>query len=229
MKYAIHFALMSLAAFWLGVGVFEQPLTRAVAVWVSIAFAIVSGAYATRRPAIFMKRTNGGRPMWSWLLLGPYFTLASLSLAAYAILRRRKADCAEIANGVFFAQRPRRASLTSELAVLDLAAEFPRVPSTIRAYKSLPALDGLPLTLEALREGVAWIDEQLVTGPVMVHCALGHGRTGSVVIAWMLSHQLAKSVDDAAVHLSRLRPAFGISASQRAQVVRFSESLHPRG
>lgn len=229
MRYAFQFALLAAAAIWLCIGVFQHSLARGAALWTGLSFAVVGTAYAFRRPTLLFKRSEGRRPIWAWILLTPYFGLASLSLFAYRIVRRTRDDRGEIANGLTFSRRPSRRALTDNLAVLDLAAEFARVPSSVRAYKSLPLLDGLPVPTEALNEGVKWIDSQLERGPVMVHCALGHGRTGSIVIAWMLTHAQADDVDDAIAKLRRLRPAFGISPAQREQLMRVYTTPHPRG
>lgn len=202
---------------------------RVVLLWVASAFAIVAVAYAMNRPQFLMKRDDGSQPFFGMLILWPYFILARISLRLYCWVNRRNVAVAEVLPGVWFARRLtaneiRSAGVTWS-AVLDLAAEFPRIAVDGVVYRSLPILDGAVPPESLVREAVGWIAKQSKEGNVLVHCALGHGRTGTVVVAWLLLYGHVPDVDTGVVHLRKRRSSFGMSAAQMKMV----ERLTPEG
>jgi protein-tyrosine phosphatase len=66
-----------------------------------------------------------------------------------------------------------------------------------------------------VQETLDWLDKALLEAPVYVHCALGHGRTGTIVIAYLLTRGLEKDVDCALNRLRRSRPGLDINRAQR--------------
>jgi protein-tyrosine phosphatase len=83
-------------------------------------------------------------------------------------------------------------------------------------------LDGAVPSEAQVRDAVAWIDEQGKSGNVLVHCALGHGRTGSVVVAWLLLHGHVADAKAGVAHLVARRSTFGMSKAQAAFVERLT-------
>lgn len=221
-KYAIQFGLLSIAALLsalFGVNVLPGRVTL---VWAAISLAVVALAYALNRPRLLMKRDDGSQPILAWLVLWPYFLLCRLSLLLYRLSNRGEVAVAEAWPGVWFARRLTmreiRESGVAWSAVLDLTEEFPRVPLKGVAYRALPILDGAVPSEAQLREAVAWIDEQTKRGNVLVHCALGHGRTGCIVLAWLLLHGHVADVRAGVAHLVSQRSTFGMSKAQVARV-----------
>ena len=142
-KYAIQFGLMSLAAAVAAVFGVTGLVAQVVLIWVAIALAVVAIAYALGRPRLLMKRDDGSQPVVAWIVLGPYFLLARFSLLLYRLSNRGKVAVAEVLPGIWFARRltgreMRRSGVTWS-SVLDLAAEFPRVPSNGVAYRDATA------------------------------------------------------------------------------------------
>lgn len=102
------------------------------------------------------------------------------------------------------------------MSVLDLAGEFPeeRSQRELPGYRSLPVLDATAPTEDELRSAVAWIAEAIGAGPVYVHCALGHGRSACVVIAYLLSVGAVDTVAEGVRLLRSLRPGIRLHPPQ---------------
>lgn len=221
-KYAIQFGLMSITAAVAAVfGIASLP-ARVVLIWVAVALAVVAFAYLRTQPSLLGKRADGSQHWTAWLVLWPYFVLARLSFWLYRVSSRNQPPVAEVRPGVWFAQRLTRRELRDAgvkwTAVLDLAAEFPRVAAGHVRYRSLPLLDGAVPSATQIQDGVSWIDAQHQHGNVLVHCALGHGRSGSIVLAWLLRHGHVPDLKAGVADLKARRPTFGLSRGQRAFV-----------
>lgn len=107
--------------------------------------------------------------------------------------------------------------------VVDMTAEFhePESVRTGRTYLCVPTLDTSVPSLEdfqALIHAIARFPE-----PVYVHCALGHGRSATVVIAALMATGNAASVEEAERIVKRARPGVGISAAQRRLLQQWSD------
>lgn len=225
-KYTIQFGLLSGAALLSAVLGVSALAGRLVLVWIAVSLALVAIAYARGRPQVLMKRDDGTQPVRAWLLLWPYFLLSRFSLLLYRLSRRGNVAFAEVLPGVWFARRlttrEMRASGVTWSAILDLAAELPRVASSDVTYRAISMLDGAVPSEAQLRDAVAWIDEQAKHGNVLVHCALGHGRTGSVILAWLLLRGHVPDVTTGIAHLVARRRTFGMSKAQAEGVERLA-------
>ena len=104
-------------------------------------------------------------------------------------------------------------------AVVDLCAELPAASAAQACgrYLALPVLDGCAPAPEQLSRGVRWIDDALEHGPVFVHCALGHGRSATLIVAWKLAHGVP-GLPAAEAELRQLRPGVSLRPAQRAAV-----------
>jgi len=216
-RFAVYFGAITVAAI-IGAVVASHLLTRIVLAWVALAAITVAAAYVSGSPQLFFKRPDGSRPVGSWLLLWPYFAMSYFSLGLYRLLHRRHPACAEVSGGLWFSRRLTKTEAESSgvrwAAVIDLAAEFARAQIPAERYFSVPMLDGAAPAEEQLRHAIELINEQLAHGPVIVHCALGHGRTGTVIISWMLEQGLVPDVQTGIKKLRSLRPGFGLSSAQ---------------
>jgi protein-tyrosine phosphatase len=108
---------------------------------------------------------------------------------------------------------------------LDLVAEMPEATSfrKLANYRSLPILDATAPTLDQLRDAIDWVERQ--PGPVFVHCALGHGRSGTVVAACLLARGLASDAKMAVNQLRELRPGVRLNRVQWKVLKAFTEEL----
>ena len=216
MKYGVFFLAMACMAA-IAATQTESPIGRIA--WLSIipALLLVAAAYIWNRPGLLFKRPDGNRPWWAWLLLWPYFGLVWLALWSYSRIDCRSPST-EVAPGLWLSRRltggEARRSGISWAAVIDMAAEFSRTPLPAAAYLSLPVLDGTPPTIEQPQTAVEWLTAHRAKGPLLVHCALGHGRSASVIIAWLMSNGQAADVPSALAQLQRVRPGVGLNRSQ---------------
>jgi hypothetical protein len=193
--------------------------------YVSVSFGLLAVAYAGVGSRVLFKRQNGGRSPIGWLLLAPYFVLNEFTFRAYRLLSREP-PFVQVAPNLSFGRRllAYETETAGWASVLDLAGEFTaaRLP---QRYRSLPVLDATAPTETELQSAVAWIAEGIASGTVYVHCALGHGRSACVILAYLLQSGLIDSVDSGIERLRSLRPGVRIHPPQRRLLQRFQERL----
>ena len=222
MPYARAFVALALLCV-LGASQSASALSAAVFAWSALSCLVLSVAYAARRPLLLGKRSNGTLGPLQVLALAPYHALNALSYAlACASSRENAAD--EIVPGLWLGRRLNRRDQAligsmNPLAVLDAAAEMPEIKSLRGAgieYLSLPVLDTEAPTPEMLGLAASWIEENLGRGPVLVHCALGHGRSATLIAAFLLRSGRAATVDEAFAIIRARRPRIEPSREQSA-------------
>jgi hypothetical protein len=154
--------------------------------------------------------------------------LAPLWLLWHAVrLVSREPVWNELAPGLRIGRRVLPHELPPDTAlVVDLTAEFGE-PAGVRAgrrYLALPILDGTwphPCN-DHLAEQIERIAAD--PGPVYIHCALGHGRTGTLAAAVLLARGLATDPEDSVAQVRAARPGVRLKAVQR----RFLDDWHRR-
>lgn len=139
--------------------------------------------------------------------------------------RTRVLTFVQIAPNLFLGRRlsAREAESAGWASALDLAVEFPASLVTA-GYRSLPVLDAAAPTEAELRSAVAWIMEAVAAGPVYIHCALRHGRSACVVIAYLLSVRSVDTVAEGVRLLRSLRPGVRLHPPQLHVLRRFQSA-----
>jgi protein-tyrosine phosphatase len=197
--------------------------------WPGISLTLVGLAYLRLGASVFGKKPDGTLAWHSALLLLPCLLAAWAVWHVARIVGRE--DCYnEVAPGLFASRRPLAGELPSQVSlVVDLAAEFIecRVVRTACRYISAPVLDTGIMDEEAF---VALVQEVAQwPGPVYIHCAQGHGRTGTFVAAVLLAKGHCDSVDAAIAQLRAVRPRLALGNAQLQFVRRFAGRLLPNG
>jgi protein-tyrosine phosphatase len=222
MQYAFVFALLGGACGFVGLSAVESTGGFSLTfVYPAVSFLLLAVAYAGGGPALLGKRADGGRRWWARLLFAPYLLLTRFSFALYKVLGRHTPAC-EVAPNLFLGRRLTavEASRFAGAAVLDLAAEFSETRPLRRPelYLSLPVLDATAPTAEQLDRAMHWLGGHLPHRPVYVHCALGHGRSATALIAYLLHSGQVTGVRDGLRQVRTVRPGVGLSARQRERL-----------
>lgn len=168
--------------------------------WPACALFIVAAGYAGLGAGIFQKNNTGQLSLSARILLWPYLVAAK---AAQYWFSRHLPDNNLIHNGIALGHF--RYARTQRSAVLDLTAEFHRIPQPDSHWYSYPLMDLVAPTLDELQQAVATIRALHRTHhDVIVCCALGLSRSAVVAAAWLLAERHAFTVDQAA-HLIKLK------------------------
>jgi hypothetical protein len=182
--------------------------------WPAASFAVFASAYALHRPRLLGKRPDGRLAGWAYLSLGPVFAVLA---GVWHLQRRlrREAACHEIVPGLWLGRRPLRGEIPPGVRlVVDLTAEFAAARGVIgeREYVCLPTLDGLAPSRAEVEAVLARIE---ASGPVYVHCALGHGRSALVAAAVLLRRGVVGSIPEAERWIRARRPGVRLKGVQR--------------
>jgi protein-tyrosine phosphatase len=205
----------------------DRPLLAIIFLMAGITFFTVALAYAGLGSRVFHKKADGKLGPTAWFTLGPYLALTHFSFLIHRFTSRRP-PFSTITPKIILGRLPTQteaARLCNEgvAAVLDLTCEFSEsAPLRTRvAYFSVPVLDGTAPTLAQLDAATAFIHEKSQLGPVFVHCALGHGRSATVVLAYLLSSGRAATIDEALAMLTAARPGVSPNAAQLRRLAEF--------
>jgi protein-tyrosine phosphatase len=181
-------------------------------VWSGMSFALVGAAYLVRKPSLFGKRPDGSLAWQNVMLLLP-FLLFTWAVWRVQTAFSREPACHEVLPGVWIGRRPSARDIPAGVClVVDMTAEFPAAAFVRngREYVAVPVLDGCAPDEGALRRVVRTV--RTCHGPVYLHCALGHGRSGTVAAAVALAKGLAEDA---------------VSAEELVRSVRAGIRLHP--
>ena len=234
MQYTFSFALVAVTAL---AGSLVAPgwAARLPLFWVSSSFLLAAAAYAGLGPGLLGKRPDGTLPAWSYVVHGPFLLLGLVTMRAVHFATPEP-PFHEVAPGVVLGRRPTRRDreqfrALGVSAVLDLTAELPASAALSGAerYRTLPVLDAEPPSPAQLADAVRWIDAALAEGrKVLVHCALGHGRSATVVAAWRLAHGAPGDALDVEATLRRTRPGVRFTPPQHLALEAWRRSLEAR-
>src|SRR5206468_6158662 len=99
---------------------------------------------------------------------------------------------------------------------IDMTCEFSEPDFIVKNtnYRNHPVLDGYyPSNVMEyyylVEEAYFW------NGPVYVHCAQGHGRSGAIAVLLVIMKGYAKTVDEAQSFLQKIRPKVHLHPNQR--------------
>lgn len=181
-------------------------------VWLGLDFIVVAIGHAKGLSTVMGKGASGRISAWSWIVFFPLHLYSLLVWHAYRVINREGAyQC--VTDDLIVGRRllGREMDFTVD-HYIDLTAEFTE-PARIReasSYRAFPILDGSVPNSTELHRFLAG----LKPGRTYIHCAQGHGRTGVVAVAYLLSSGQAKDAADGYERLKKVRPKLRLNREQ---------------
>jgi protein-tyrosine phosphatase len=190
--------------------------------WPALSYFLAGLAYAGLGPRVFGKRPDGSMAPWAAFPLAFYLAVVWTVWHLRRLLVSEKA-CVEIAPGLWIGRRPAAGDVPPGVeTVVDLAAEFPEIRTVTagRRYLLRPILDGSAPSDQALAKLVTEL--AALSGPMLIHCALGHGRSVLVAAALLLETGRADDLEELLKRLRRARPQMFLTKPQMLALKRFA-------
>ncbi len=221
-KSGIVFLALGAALFWCG---FERThfTARILCVSAGVAFLALGLAYIFSRPGFLFKTSKGRIPILSQLLFWPYHLLSYGSFIVFRLAR--VAPFQEITPGLYlggwlFPWERHKLHGAQIASVLDLTCELNEAGflRSAPSYRCIPLLDGTAPTAAQLQAGINFIRERLPAGPVYVHCAMGHGRSVTVVAGYLMAIGAVRDLPSAVKFIREKRPGIRINAAQKKSI-----------
>lgn len=195
--------------------------------WAAFSLIAVSSAYLLNYPSLFRKREDGSIPFYIRWIFVP-FLLGSWLYNEYARRNDKVPPLQKIEPHLFLGCRMsnKHVALLNENkidAILDVTAEFDGLDWTAYQedyrYLNIPVLDHTSPTSEQLVLAINWLNQQISEGKnVVVHCALGRGRSVLVVAAYLSAKDPKLSVDDALKQINKIRQTARLNKRQLASL-----------
>ncbi|MDO6568096.1 diacylglycerol kinase family protein [Alteromonas sp. 1_MG-2023] len=220
-KYYVLGAILALVLTWFSPTIWLSVIFA----WISFSLIAVSSAYLLNYPALFRKREDGSIPIYIRWIFVP-FLLGSWLYNEYARRTDKVPPLQKIDDQLYLGCRmsSQHVDLLNENsinAILDVTAEFDGLDWTAYqadfSYLNIPVLDHTSPTKEQLTLAINWIDQQLADGKnIIVHCALGRGRSVLVLAAYLLARDPSLSILDTMDKIQSVRTTARLNKHQLA-------------
>ncbi len=191
--------------------------------WSALSLILVSGAYIFNLAKIFRKRENGVIPFYIRWAFVP-FLLGAQIYNAYSRKHDKVPPIQKINDHLFLACRlfPSDIDTLKEngiTAILDVTCEFDGLEwsSTQEniSYLNIPVLDHSVPTHSQLNQAINWIHNHIKEDRrVVVHCALGRGRSVFVMAAYLLSQDKNADVHQVLAQIKETRETANLNKHQ---------------
>lgn len=191
--------------------------------WIALSLLAVTAAYKFNWAMLFRKKKNGVIPPAIRWIFTPYLCGVTL-YNVYIKSRDRVPVLQKIVPHLYVGARLRTRELdhmesVNIRCVLDLTAEFDGLGEYAEEsdidYLNIPVLDHSLPKLHQLIQACRWIDTHIKHDrAVLVHCALGRGRSVMVVAAYLLASRKAKGIDEALTMIKGIRSTANLNKRQ---------------
>lgn len=221
LKYSFTFLLLSAICILFAIS-YDSIISTVVLIPVASAFAMIAGIYVIREPKLMGKRSDGHTTLLAIALLFPFRLFNSFALWLFRVTENAP-PWAEVIPNLLLGRKltTQEANQLPVTRVLDLTSEFNECRSLRnREYFCVPMLDGLTPSLAQLDQAVSWLRSSVKQGQTYVHCALGHSRSATVVVAYLLLEQQVNSLNNAITLVQSVRPGVRLSRAQRKTITR---------
>jgi protein-tyrosine phosphatase len=200
-----------------------QPPCTLIFLWPAMSMLLIVSGYWFIGPAVFQK-TDGKISFVSRILLAPYLLGQQLYLRYYFNKCRPWDEPAPnlLIGRLLSAKEARRLVKEGVSAVVDMTVEFSESPPFRElAYLNLQTLDLTAPHPACLQQGVQFIDREIQSGKVYVHCKIGYSRTAAMAGAYLIHSGTARSVDEAVTLLKNARPSLIVRPEARKALEAF--------
>lgn len=219
---ATSYLILALIFIWIGWEV-NSVYFAVVFYWSALSLILVSGAYIFNLAKIFRKRENGIIPFYIRWAFVP-FLLGAQIYNAYSRKYDKVPPIQKINEHLFLACRlfPSDIDTLKEndiTAILDVTCEFDGLEwsSTQEniSYLNIPVLDHSVPTHSQLNQAINWIHHHIKEDRrVVVHCALGRGRSVFVMAAYLLSQDKNADVHQILAQIKETRETANLNKHQ---------------
>jgi membrane-associated phospholipid phosphatase len=182
--------------------------------WPALSLGAVSLAYLGLGQALFAKRADGRIEWPTRFVLAPYLLAAWINSRLWTLSEPRRV---QIVDGVWLGRFPSAADCQGVASVVDLACEFSR-PAFVGTWTCVPMLDLVAPDVTALRAAADAIERARTTGPTLVCCALGYGRSAAALAVWLVRTRRQADLPSALRYLRIRRPRLALTAPQRSAI-----------
>jgi diacylglycerol kinase (ATP) len=201
--------------------------------WIAGASLWFGAGYLSGYGEMMLKSSNGRIPGFIKIFLSPILLVI---YAWNAVMRGRDPNppVQEIREGLYLGRRlfPTDLPLLEEKkvgAILDVTVEFDALGSALMAerfdYLNIPVFDHSRPRQGQLVKAVRWIHERRREGKsVLIHCALGQGRSVTVLLAYLMFLERDKSMDDHMEAIKTVRTTAQPNRYQLSLLKRFGRS-----
>lgn len=204
-----------------------------VFIWISLSLSCVSLAYIFDMPKVFRKRDSGKIPLGiKWLFMPFFFGVQAYN--SWARYRDSVPAIQKISPNLYLACRLFPSDITflkkqGVSAILDATAEFDGLNWSADdehlAYLNVPVLDHRSPHLEDVQKAMSWMRHYINQDKgVVVHCAMGRGRSVLIVAAYLLATGQAETVDDALRRINDTRATARLNKSQSKALTKMYKS-----
>jgi hypothetical protein len=208
---------LALALGFAGLAVAVSGVPRFVLGWTSEGFLLICVAYFAERPGVFGKRPDGSVAWWALVLGLPVLLLEYLLLFSQRFKAEAPHD--EVAPEIFVGAFPSLETLPPGTeTIVDLTSEFAARREVRRhpGYRCYPMLDdGFPAPGEIERIVSELVDRE---GPMLIHCAAGHGRSAALAGAIGLARGHFRDPRHAEASMRHRRPKIRFKSLQRERL-----------
>ncbi|MGS2719045.1 diacylglycerol kinase family protein [Paraglaciecola aestuariivivens] len=201
--------------------------------WIGASVGAVAFAYVFKRPQIFRKKHDGSIPFYIRWLFVP-FLLGAQVYNAWARKQDSVPAIQKIDHNLYLACRLFPADI-EELkrlgvrAILDVTAEFDGLDWSAYEenlhYLNVPVLDHQSPTEKQIRLAINWLDNQTKKHAVVIHCALGRGRSVFVMAAYLLKKHPQWNVAKALETIHGVRRTARLNRKQLSNLKKVHQGL----
>ncbi|MBD1582547.1 diacylglycerol kinase family protein [Pseudoalteromonas sp. S16_S37] len=204
------------------------------ALWLTASIACVTFAYATNYPSLFRKSATGAIPHWVKVLFLPYLLATQLY---NAFMRHNDSVPAiqEITPNLYLACRlfptdVEALEAQGIKAILDVTAEFDGLNWSAEQehlfYLNLPVLDHYSPSEAQLLHAINWVKAQHQLGnKVVIHCALGRGRSFFMLCAYLLATEPTLSERQVIEKVQSIRSTARLNKKQLKRLLTLSKYI----